>query len=450
MKKLSITSDLFMIPWEDKYIIYAPLKGLAFLISSGMVNLLNRIKAGEDLEGFDGNEDESLKPFKELGIVNGKVDKLPLPQEEEFLPFYVTIFLTTRCNLRCIYCYASGGEKDDLTISLGIARSAIDLIIKNALLKKEKKVGIGFHGGGEPTLAWVELRHCVEYAQRKASEKGLKTSLSIATNGIIEDRKLDWIMENFSGLNLSLDGAEYIQDYNRPMADGGGSFCWVMKTVKRMNEGNFPYGIRATITDKSVRYMDEIITFFGENCKARQIHFEPSFNCGRCIQTGIGSPAAEEFIDGFRKAEEIAERYGMPIYYSGARIGTIAASFCRASSGSFCLTPDGDITSCYEVCSKDDPRSEAFYYGKFDWRKRDFVIFKDKLANLRKRTIHNIAYCEDCFCKFHCAGDCPAKASDFKDLTKITNSTRCQINQTLTLDKIIKILQKGENINRPG
>ena len=444
MKKYFITSDLFMIPWADKYIIYVPLKGLAFLISSGMVNLLNRIKAGEALGNFAENENESLKFFKELGIINGKVDKLPFPQEENLAPLYVTIFLTTRCNLRCIYCYASGGEKDDLTIPLEIARSAIDLIIKNALLENKKMVGIGFHGGGEPALAGTELRHCAEYAQRQASEKDLKISLSIATNGIIEEEKLDWIMDNFSGINLSLDGPEDIQNYNRPMAKGGGSFCKVMKTVKRMNDRNFPYGIRATVTDKSVPYLDKIVEFFASTCRAKRIHFEPTFNCGRCLTTGIGSPSPESFIENYRKAEEVANHAGISIFYSGARLDTITNAFCKAAGSSFCVTPDGDVTSCYEVCTRDDPRSETFFYGKYDGEKKEFVFSEVKLDYLRRRTVDNIGFCKDCFCKYHCAGDCLAKASDGKDLMTIKNTTRCKINQSLTLDQILKILEMGE------
>jgi len=89
---------------------------------------------------------------------------------------------------------------------------------------------------------------------------------------------------------------------------------------------------------------------------------------------------------------------------------------------------------------KNDPRSEVFFYGKYDSEQRKFVFYDNKLSYLRKRTINNISHCENCFCKYHCAGDCLAKASDVKDLMSIKNTNRCKINQTLTLDGIIKIL----------
>jgi uncharacterized protein len=331
-----------------------------------------------------------------------------------------------------------------------VSKSAIDLIIRNALLKNQKMIGVGIHGGGEPTLAWEELQGCVEYGRSQASKKDLKINLSIATNGIIGEERLNWIMQNFSSVNLSFDGPEEIQNNQRPMAKGGGSFHKIMETVGRLNERKFPYGLRATITDRSVRYMDKIVGFLGQNCKVKSIHLEPTFNCGRCVYTGIDSPSPDEFIDGFRKAKEIAEGLGISLFYSGARLHTITNSFCKASGESFCVIPQGDVTSCYEVCSKDDPRSDMFFFGKYDERIGEFIFFEDKLAYLKKRTVTNIPFCEDCFCKYHCAGDCLAKASSGKDLTTINNKDRCQINQTLTLDQILKILQpeKEASIHR--
>jgi len=444
MEMYRITTELFSIPWEDKYIIYAPLRRLAFLVTPGVVNLLHKISIKGDQSSLRKKERESLKPFLELGLINGKIEKVLAHVNTEFMPTYVTLFLTNRCNLRCIYCYASGGEKQEATLPVEIAKSAIDFVIKNTLLKNQKVFGIGFHGGGEPTLAWTTLEACVEYAKGRASEKGLNGNLYLATNGIMSREKLDWIMANFTGITLSLDGPESIQNYHRPFFNGKGSFGKVMETVKRMNERNFSYGVRTTVTDKSVGYMDEIVEFIANTCRTKRIHLEPTFTCGRCAHSGIESPSADEFIKGFRKAQKVAESLKVAVFYSGARLDTLTTIFCKAAGSSFCVTPDGDVTSCYEVCSKDDPRSEIFFYGRYDGKQMKFVFSEEKLAYLRNRTVNNISFCEDCFCKYHCAGDCLAKASGEKNLLTINNFTRCKINQTLTLDQIVKILNKGE------
>jgi len=436
-----ISTEIFSIPYKDNYIIYAPLKQTAFIVSPNAVNFLYKIQMKDVGLVLNKEEKEILVTFCELGLINGITNKLPDRTEETFSPAYVTIFLTGKCNLRCIYCYASGGGKEKSTIPFEIAKSAIDLIINNALSKNQKGIGVGFHGGGEPTLAWQTLVKCVEYTKRKTLATGLKINFSIASNGVISAKRLDWIMDNFTSLNLSLDGTEDIQNYHRPLVNGKGSYDKVIETVNKMNDRKFPYGVRATVTARSVAYLDKYVEFFGTMCKMRTIHFEPSFSCGRCLYTGTEAPSPDEFIAGYRKAQKVAEKLGISIFYSGARLNTITRIFCKASGDSFCVTPQGDVTSCYEVCSKDDPRSEVFFYGKYDDEKKAFVINEKKLAYLGKRTINNIPHCENCFCKYHCAGDCLAKASDGKDLMSIINTNRCEINQALTLDGIINILE---------
>ncbi|MCK9418672.1 MAG: radical SAM protein [Nitrospirae bacterium] len=442
-----LSTEIFSIPYKDKYIVYAPLKQTAFMVSPMAVNLLYKINLENNGHFLNKEEKELLTTFRELGLIDGAIDKLPARTEETFAPTNVTLFLTGKCNLRCIYCYASGGEKENSTIPLKMAKSAIDLIIKNALSKNQKVIGVGFHGGGEPTLAWQTLVKCVEYTKSRSLATGLKINFSIASNGVISAKRLDWIMDNFTGLNLSLDGTEDIQNYHRPLANGKGSYKKVIDTVKRMNDRNFSYGVRATVTARSVANLDKYVEFFGIMCKTKNIHFEPTFACGRCLYTGIEAPSPDEFIAGYRKAQKVAEKLGISIYYSGARINTISTIFCKASGDSFCVTPQGDVTSCYEVCSKDDLRSEVFFYGKYDNEEKEFIFYENKLAYLRKRTINNIPHCENCFCKYHCAGDCLAKASDGMDLMSINNPNRCKINQTLTLDGIIKILEGVGRVN---
>lgn len=442
-----VSREIFGMPYDDKYIIYAPLKRLAFVVSPAVVNLLNEITLNAN-KTVSRKEKKLLRMFRELGLVNEENETMPVKADNVFAPTYVTLFLTNKCNLRCIYCYASGGEKAGTTIPRKVAKSAIDLIINNALSKNQKSVGVGFHGGGEPTIAWKTLVECVEYARGRSSEQGLQLNLSIATNGIISAKKLRWIMDNFTSLNLSLDGTEEVQNYHRPLANGGGSFKRVIATVIRMNERNFPYGIRATVTAKSVARLDECVEFLASTCKAKSIHLEPTFTCGRCLYTGVQAPGHDEFISGYRKAQKTAEKVGISIFYSGARLNTITSMFCKASGDSFCVTPQSDVTSCYEVCSKEDPRSEVFFYGKYDQAKGTYIFNEDKLTYLRSRTVNNIPHCEDCFCKYHCAGDCLAKASDGNNLMSIHNTERCKINQTLTMDAIIRILDgtKGHAI----
>ena len=185
---------------------------------------------------------------------------------------------------------------------------------------------------------------------------------------------------------------------------------------------------------------DIVIEFLGNNTSAKTVHFEPTFTCGRCVKTGVDSPTAKEFTENFRIAENTAEKYNITVLYSGARTYAITNKFCQAAGGSFCVTSNGFVTSCYEVFSIEDPRSQVFFYGHYDERNKEFKIYEDKLLNLNSRVVDNIDYCSDCFCKYHCAGDCLTRSTDGFRLNDINSHFRCEINQTLTKDQIIKLV----------
>jgi len=54
-------------------------------------------------------------------------------------------------------------------------------------------------------------------------------------------------------------------------------------------------------------------------------------------------------------------------------------------------------------------------------------------------TVLNKEKCEKCFAKFHCAGDCPVKATISEKDDQLYNY-RCTINRELTKHQIIKAL----------
>ncbi len=110
---------------------------------------------------------------------------------------------------------------------------------------------------------------------------------------------------------------------------------------------------------------------------------------------------------------------------------------------SLSVTPEGLLTSCYEVSEKDDPRSENFFFGDLDAETGKLNLDLQKVEKIRSMTVENKPYCEKCFCKWHCAGDCAAKLATSKDPWDPSRSPRCYINRELTKDQIKKTMQSG-------
>ncbi|MEJ2344197.1 MAG: radical SAM protein [Gammaproteobacteria bacterium] len=436
-----ITDDLFAIPYSDKFILYSPLRRLGFLVNGTVVQLLRDIETGKKHQReLTPDELDVITVFEKARILNGTAQDPFADRNTPFLPTETTLFLTTKCNLYCSYCYAGAGETKRLTLSPRIAKAAVDYVVGNAVRAGGESIGVGFHGGGEPTLAWSVLKATVEHAHNRARQYNLKANISMATNGVMPTRKINWIIDNFTGLNLSFDGVEDVQNQQRPMVNGAPTFAAVLKTVERMDQSNFPYGIRATVTRLNVHSMGEFIEFLGTNTNARTVHFEPTFSCGRCVKTGVDAPTAQEFIEGYRAAEHSAARYGITVLYSGARSYTLTDRFCEAAGNSFCVTADGFVSSCYEVFSQEDPRSAVFFYGRYDEQSGGFSLAAERLATLQSRVVGNIDYCRDCFCKYHCAGDCLTRSTDGVRLNDINSDYRCELNRALTRDQIVRLV----------
>lgn len=426
----------------DRFVLYSPLKRLAFLVNGAVIEALQTRMRKPAFRDFLPDTSDIIAFLDATGIFEDSPPPTSSCIADKFLPTTATLFLTNRCNLRCVYCYASAGERTPVTMPWEIAKKAVDYIINNALNKAEQDVQIGFHGGGEPTLAWDIMKRTVYYFRHCAATNGLTPSVHTATNGVIPRYKLDWIIENLTSANISLDGLPTIQNAQRPTAAGGSSFDAVEATIRAMDAGKFDYGVRATVTKQSVTEMGNLTYYLAENSRCRQIHFEPVFNCGRCFHSGADGPSAAEFIEGFKSSCAAATKRPIEVLYSGARFYTLTDKFCHAAGESFCVTPTGDVTSCYEVITSEDPRSDIFFYGAYDAPTGEFKIFDKKLKRLRERTVAKIEYCQNCFCKYHCAGDCLTRATDGVHLTNIMDTARCRINQDLTLDQIIRKLSE--------
>ena len=151
----------------------------------------------------------------------------------------------------------------------------------------------------------------------------------------------------------------------------------------------------------------------------------------------------------FREAREIADRCGVRLYYSGARYPEVTMVFCQAAGKSFTVTTEGRVTACYEVADEADPRSRLFFYGRYDEATGRFTFKEDTLRTLSELTVRRIPFCQDCFCKYHCAGDCPAKRlAAFSGGMPDRVSSRCRITQELTKDQIIRVLHQGSRTMR--
>lgn len=440
--KYFLSAEVFLIPYQEGFLLYVPLKRLILSVNNDAVELLALIQEGREPNEENQSTHCVLNTLQQLGILNYRTEKEPQLKQNSLSPNRVTLFPTYDCNLRCVYCYALGGE-EPLSMSFELAQAAIKFVCSNAVKNGQQSFQVNFHGGGEPTMNWQVLVQSVDYAQHLAQQHGLQMSSSMASNCMLTESQVQWIIRKMKYLTASIDGPPEIQNIQRPAANGANSFDQVFATLKKFESLGFPYGIRATVTQATVTRLVDVVTFFCENLKPRLIHLEPLFVCGRCLTTNITSPDNEIFLREFLRAQEQARKFKIRLKYSGSRLNMLSNAFCGATGRNFIVLPDGYVTSCHEVCRYSDPRANSFFYGRYCSETRSFEFSLNKLQKLSGRIVQNIPSCTKCFLKWHCAGDCMAKASlENNDYIKPVNK-RCWLNREIAKQDLIKLAARN-------
>jgi len=444
---MNITDELFVLPDEKNFILYAPLLRIILKVSPSVLTLLMNIKYGRVIY-FNQKELGIVNYLKTLKIIDYE-DQLPPIKTSinEFRPTKVTFLPTTDCNLRCIYYYSNSGNNSKY-LSIDIAKSAIDLVFRNAIEQKVNQVQVGFLGGGEPFMAWDLMKNIVDYAKLKSDSSGISVEFGGVTNGVLSKNKLLWIKDNFNSLSVSFDGMRSIQDTHRPTKNRKSSYDLVTKTLNYLNETDIAYSVRSTISSFSLNQMEEIVEYLISELHVKRIHFEPLFACGRCKTNTKLVPDVHTFIDNYKKCLPIANSSDVVLICSAIRLDALTATFCGALGENFYITPEGFVTSCTEVSSPDETLSKFFFIGKYDQESKGFIFNKNRIDFLSTRNVYNMNGCRNCIAKWHCAGGCPAKSIQTGELFNSLGTDDCQIARDLT-EYYVRTLAQEKNIDYP-
>ena len=108
-------------------------------------------------------------------------------------------------------------------MSFDVAKRRIDFVSDNTRKLGQPGFEVHYHGGGEPTVHWRVMTESLGYARKRADELGLKVSSSAATNGVLGDPQINWVIENLDGVTLSFHGLPSAHDRHRLTVIGQGS-----------------------------------------------------------------------------------------------------------------------------------------------------------------------------------------------------------------------------------
>lgn len=349
-----------------------------------------------------------------------------------------SFFLTTKCNLRCTYCYNSKERAimKEQFLPLHIAKAGVDYFFAT-----NKSRHIRFYGPGEPTQAFELMKNIVEYAKTKSDI----VTTELQTNGCFSPRVREWLLNNLNIIWISFDGEPNIQNRNRPCANGKPSSPIIEKNVKWLieNKGNrnINVGARVTMTNDNITRQKEIVAYF-QALGIRHIWTDPLFPsvdnipvCEDKLKSKNYYFDMNTYLNNYIEAYDYAKKAG--IFYGSfltCNFDGACNVHCRACTPVPHFTTDGYISACDMVTFGENAHHmDCFVYGKWNEKTQKFDIDEEKVKVLKSRTIDNMPQCLNCIAKEHCGGYC---------LGEVMNETGNLFGQKKQVCKAIRTLYK--------
>jgi radical SAM protein with 4Fe4S-binding SPASM domain len=348
----------------------------------------------------------------------------------------ISFFLTTKCNLSCIYCYNKEERKklQEISLPLEIAQAGIDFYFQS-----QKSRHIRFYGPGEPTQVFQLMKSITEYAKQKDDT----ATTEIQTNGVFGKNIRRWVLDNINIVWISFDGLPDIQDFNRPISGKFPSSPIIEENIKWIIENKenreIMVGVRVTMTDKNIFRQEEMIDYFF-HLGIRHVWTDPLF-------PGVGKIPVyqdeEKLLDYSFNMDEYVKNYINAFSYARNK-GMFYGSFltcnfdgetnihCRACTPAPHLTPDGYVSACDLVLlGQESYHMDNFVYGKWNENKKRFDFDNEKILALQNRNTTNMDHCNNCRAKNSCGGYC---------LGEVTNETGSMYGQKPITCKAIQHL----------
>ena len=320
----------------------------------------------------------------------------------------ITFYLTSKCNLKCIYCYTYRNldiKKEHMVLDFSFAKRALDDFFRDYPSRH-----LRFYGIGEPTLEFDLMKRIKNYAQQKTNDK---LTIELQTNGIFSDEIMHWIAENVDIVWISCDGPQEIQNMQRPTCNGGYSSQIVEKNIKYLNNvKNIQLGVRSTLTAPVIRRQMDLLDYFS-GLGVKYINVHPACNP---VEDKESRDLFEwdpiEFAENFLEAYNAAKKMG--IFYNclyTANFDEKTRYACRSCIPYPQLTTDGYVSCCDygQFGPEYSPGSfQQLIYGKY-FPEEDRIIYdEDKIRKIRSRCVENLIKgpCQGCECIHFCAGGC--------------------------------------------
>ena len=187
---------------------------------------------------------------------------------------------SSRCNLRCKYCFYHDISHHRDVFSYGIMNQKVmEKLIQMVFDYFQEEVMITFaFQGGEPTCAGIDYFHkFIEYVNLHRKEYH-HVAYSIQTNATLLDEKwLDLFEKHHFLVGVSLDGYLENHNLNRIDINQQGTFKTFMKNIVEMKKRNIEFNILTVLTSQLSKHSQKLFNFYNEH-QLNNIQLIPCLN----------------------------------------------------------------------------------------------------------------------------------------------------------------------------
>ncbi len=409
--------------YKDKYIALDVESGSVHLLNELAFDVINKIRQEKDLV-----ELETKYSSEEIAEITGEIDELKnqgvLFSQREYEPQDIKNFdpvckalclnVTTGCNLRCKYCFASAGNVKHEDMSFDIGKKAIDFLVKSSGDRVNLEVDFF---GGEPTINFDLVKQVVEYSKTIEKKYNKNFRFTITTNAYhITDEMIEYFDAEMKNIVISMDGRKEVHDSIRRTAGGNDSYDKVFENAKRLVEkrGDKEHYIRGTFTNKNLDFSNDIIGLYELGFK--EVSIEPVVTQSDVALTEKDIPKIFEEYDKLaeylekRRVEQGLNFFHFNIDFSGGPCLNKRLRGCGAGVEYFAVNPDGSIYPCHQFAGNSD-----FIMGNVN----DCIIDEKIQNEFAKCNVYTKEECQQCPAKYYCSGGCMANAyNENNDLNK--------------------------------
>lgn len=323
--------------------------------------------------------------------------------------------LTENCTNRCRYCFVHHNPKE---MSYEMALKGMKWLTEQT----NGKVVINFFGG-EPMMKWDDvIVPLVLYAEKYYPNR---VTYNITTNGVLlNNERILFMKEHLFNMLLSFDGVKECQDFNRPMANGKGSFDIIEPKIASILAAYPKTTMRMTVHHESVKHYYDCHKFAVE--RGFQSVFAAVDTFGKWTEEEYGELENQmykvadlfislvklgkymEFNPLLRGIQDVLKLEGLKSI--PPKINRELPGKCGIGSNQACiLAPDGNFYTCQEVFTIDEVK-DHFLIGNIN----------DGINNARRKEIYSCLdvnkfrcstpdYCKECSVKLVCDGGCSAR-----------------------------------------